>query len=149
MFTFVDPARASTPAARSRQAEPTVYRPLLLRRGYGRRAILCIILRNLPPECRCLRSFVTSDGMGGTVSPEDERGPVVAGYGYGYGAAGSVMTSSLGLEGPPQRLRRPLASGPPRRCDGEIGGGRAGASRYPAGPASAAGSRGRGRPISC
>jgi len=28
--------------------------------------ILRIIRRNLPPEC-CLRSFVTSDGMGGAV----------------------------------------------------------------------------------
>jgi hypothetical protein len=29
--------------------------------------ILRIITRNLPAECRCLRSFVTSDGMGGAV----------------------------------------------------------------------------------
>jgi len=86
---------------------------------------LRIITRNLPSECRDLRSFVTSDGMGAVVPSGDERGPVAdgsgSGYGYGYGAAGSVMTSSLGLEGPPQRLRRPLASGPPGRCDGEMG----------------------------
>ena len=58
-------------------------------------------MRNFPPECRCLRSFVTSEGMGGTVPSGDEPGPVGAeyGYGYGYGAAGSVMTSFLGLEG--------------------------------------------------
>jgi hypothetical protein len=73
--------------------------PRARRVGYGRRAILRIIMRNLPPECRCLRSFVTSDGMGGAAPSGDERGPVVAGsgygYGYGYGAAGSVMTSFL------------------------------------------------------
>ena len=71
--------------------------------GYGRRAILRIITRILPPGCRCLRSFVTSDGMGGAVPSGVERGPVVTGsgygYGYGYGAAGSVMTSFLGIEG--------------------------------------------------
>lgn len=71
--------------------------------AYERRAILRIIVRNLPSECRSLRSFVTSDGMGGAVPSGDERGPVVAGsvygYGYGYGAVGSVMTSFLGLDG--------------------------------------------------
>jgi hypothetical protein len=48
-------------------------------RGYGRRVILRIIMRNLPPECPCLRSFVTSDGMGGAMPSGDGRGPVVAG----------------------------------------------------------------------
>lgn len=54
-----------------------------MRRGYGRWVILRIIMRNLPPECRCLRSFVTSDGMGGAVPSGDERGLVMAGPGYG------------------------------------------------------------------
>ena len=76
---------------------------------YGRRASLRIIMRNLPSECRCLRSFVTSDGMGGAVPSGDERGPVAdgsgSGYGYGYGAAGSVMTSSLGIDGEMGRAR--------------------------------------------
>jgi hypothetical protein len=78
-------------------------------RGYGRWAILRIIVCSLPSKRRCLRSFVTSDGMGGAVPSEDERGPAVdgsgSGYGYGYGAAGSVMTSSLGVEGEMGRAR--------------------------------------------
>ena len=55
------------------------------RRGYGRRVILRIIMCHRPPECRCLRSFVTSDGIGGVLPSGD--GPVVVGpeYGYGYG----------------------------------------------------------------
>jgi hypothetical protein len=35
---------------------------------------LRIIMRILPPGCRCLRSFVTSDGMGGAVPSGDEPG---------------------------------------------------------------------------
>ncbi len=54
-----------------------------MRRGYGRRMILRIIMRNLPPECRRLRSFVTSDGMGGAVPLGDGRGLLMAGPGYG------------------------------------------------------------------
>jgi hypothetical protein len=45
--------------------------------------ILRIIRRNLPPEYRCLRSFVTSDGMGGAVPSGDGRGLVMAGPGSG------------------------------------------------------------------
>jgi hypothetical protein len=56
---------------------------LILRGGYERRAILRIIMRSIPPEGRCLRSFVTSDGMGGAVPSGDEPGLAVAGYGYG------------------------------------------------------------------
>ena len=90
---------------------------------YGRRAILRIIMRNLPSECRCLRSFVTSDGMGGAVRSGDEPGPIGSGYGYGYGygAAGSVMTSFLSLEGSAAASSATVVSGPPGRCDGEMG----------------------------
>jgi len=54
-----------------------------VRRGYGRPVILRIIMRNLPPECRCLRSFVTSDGMGGAVPSGYGCGLVMAGPGCG------------------------------------------------------------------
>jgi hypothetical protein len=99
--------------------------PATLPQGYGRRAILRIIMCNLPSKCRCLRSFVTSEGMGGTGRSGDEPGPVGAGSGYGYGygyGAGSVMTSFLGLEG----VRRSVLGdrwrgGPPGRCDEEMG----------------------------
>jgi hypothetical protein len=64
--------------ASSHEAPQAVWPP---RSGYGRRVILRIIVRNLPPECRCLRSFVTSDGMGGAVPSGDGRAPAVAGYG--------------------------------------------------------------------
>ena len=50
---------ASDQVSRNRRLDPT---------GYGRRVILRIITRILPPECRCRRSFVTSDGMGGAVA---------------------------------------------------------------------------------
>jgi hypothetical protein len=40
--------------------------------------ILRIIMRNLPPGCRCLRSFVTSDGMGGAVPSSDGLGSEAA-----------------------------------------------------------------------
>jgi len=53
------------------------------RRGYGRRVILRIIRRNRPPECRCLRSFVTSHGIGGAVPSKDGRGLIMAGPGSG------------------------------------------------------------------
>jgi hypothetical protein len=98
-----------------------------------------------------LCAFVTSegiggtDGFGGTVPLGDGHGRVVAGPGSGRGAAGSGMVSSLGTRGPTQRPRRPLVSGRPERCDGEWVG-RAAANRRPTGPASAAGSRGPGRP---
>jgi len=45
--------------------------------------ILRIIRRNLPPDCHCLRSFVTSDGMGGAVPSGYGRGLVMAGPGCG------------------------------------------------------------------
>jgi hypothetical protein len=60
-------------------------------------------MRNPPPAGRCarVRSFVTSDGMGGTdggtggrvgtVPLGDGRGRVVAGPGSGSGAVGSDM----------------------------------------------------------
>jgi hypothetical protein len=54
-----------------------------MRGGYGRRVILRIIMRNLPPEGRGLRSFVTSDGMGGRVPSGYGRGLVMAGPGCG------------------------------------------------------------------
>jgi hypothetical protein len=47
--------------------------------------ILRIIMRNLPPECRCLRSFPTSEGMGGTVPSRNGRGPEAAWSGSVYG----------------------------------------------------------------
>jgi hypothetical protein len=57
----------------------------VLRRGYERRVILRIIMRHLPPECRCLRSFPTSEGMGGAVPSRNGRGPEAAWSGSVYG----------------------------------------------------------------
>lgn len=94
-----------------------------------------------------VRCFVTSDGIGGidgfdgAVPLGDGRGRVVAGPGSGRGAAGSGMMSSLGTSGPPQHPQRPLAGRRPERCEGEHVDARD-AIRRPAGPASAAGSRG-------
>jgi len=97
--------------------------------------------------------FVTSDGIGGTdgfggaVPLGDGRGRVVAGLGSGWGAAGSGMVSSLGMWG--SAAASSATAG--RRPTGTLRrgmGGCAAASRRPAGPASAAGSRGSGRPLS-
>jgi hypothetical protein len=106
------------------------------RRGadYGWRGARCIILRsgsitlrNPPTAGRCtrVRSFVTSDGMGGTPGPGgtvplgDGSGQVVAGPGSGLGVAGSGMVSSLGSGDRRSVLgdRRPGRR--PERCDGE------------------------------
>jgi hypothetical protein len=57
-----------------------------------------ITARNLPAAagpCVCVRSFVTSDGMGGTVPSGDESGRVVSVSGYGRGTAGWGMVSSF------------------------------------------------------
>lgn len=54
-----------------------------------------IAVRTTPAAGRCVRAVVTSEGIGGTggfggaVPLGDGRGPVVAGPGSGWGAAGS------------------------------------------------------------
>jgi hypothetical protein len=57
-----------------------------------------VAVRHLPaaagPGVR-VRSFVTSDGMGGTVLSGDEGGRVAVVLGYGRGTAGSGMVSSF------------------------------------------------------
>jgi hypothetical protein len=83
-------------------------RPLAAR-DYAWRGARCIIVRsgdiampNTPAAGRCVRSVVTSEGIGGTgglggAAPLGEgRGQVVAGPGSGRGAAGSGTVSSLG-----------------------------------------------------
>jgi len=135
-----------------------------------------IAVRNMPAAARCVRgcavvtsdgiggtdsfggavplcAFVTSEGiggtggLGGTVPVGDGRGRVVAGPGSGWGAAGSGMVSSLGIWGFRRSILgdRWLAAGRNAATENV---GYAAASRRPAGPASAAGSRGPGRPLS-
>jgi len=133
-----------------------------------------IAVRNTPAAGRCVRvcAFVTSDGIGGTdgfggtvplfvtsdgiggtdgfggtVPLGDGRGRVVAGPGSGCGAAGSGMASSLGTWGSVAASSATAGWRPAGTLRRRMGG-RAAASRRPAGPASAAGARGPGRPLS-
>ena len=133
-----------------------------------------IAVRNTPAAGRCVRTcafvtsdgiggtdgfggavplFVTSDGIGGTdgfggaVPLGDGRGRVVAGPGSGWGAAGSGMVSSLGAWGSAAASSATAGRRPAGTLRRRISG-CAAASRRPAGPASAAGSRGSGRPLS-